>query len=253
VFIFILFLLGASIGSFIHALADRLCLDKPFVADRSECDFCKKKLGWKELIPVLSFFLQKGKCKHCKKNLSFWYPLSEIGTGLLFVVIFFISPSIHFFLFSLLLVSFLLCIALADAKYTLIPFPLIVIGSFSTFLYVGIFQNSELLSSVVSGALASLGFLFIYVITKGRGMGFGDVTFAFLMGALLRFPTVIVGLYVAFLTGAVISLILILLKKKKLKGDTIPFGPFLVIGTVVGYFFGDFFLRMASMYLNYGF
>jgi len=70
-------------------------------------------------------------------------------------------------------------------------------------------------------------------------MGFGDVKLAFLMGLILGFPKIIASLYIAFLTGAVISLILIILRKKKLKGGTIPFGPFLVFGTWIGMLFGE--------------
>ena len=81
-------------------------------------------------------------------------------------------------------------------------------------------------------------------------MGFGDVFYSLFMGYLLGFPKIIVGLYIAFLTGAFVSLMLILGNKKKLKGGTIPFGPFLVLGTLISLFWGDLIIRIALLYLR---
>src|SRR3989344_5965745 len=100
---------------------------------------------------------------------------------------------------------------------------------------------------MLSAVGASLFFLALFLITKGRGMGFGDVKFAFLMGLVLGFPGIIVALYIAFLTGALVGCILIIWRRKKMFGTSIPFGPFLVLGTFVSIFWGEsIFQRILS-------
>ena len=94
-------------------------------------------------------------------------------------------------------------------------------------------------------------FLSLFLITKGKGLGFGDVVYAFMMGLVLGYPNIIVGLYVAFLTGAIVSLILVWTGKKKMRGDSIPFGPFLAAGTIIGLFYGEFLINAALHYLVY--
>lgn len=248
----LLFLLGISLGSFIHALADRICTDQPFVNSRSHCDYCKQTLKWFELFPLLSFILLKGKCRYCKKTLTFWYPFTEAASGIMLVLLYLISPSIPYFLMISILSYVLFSILVADAKYGLIPLPFVLIGIVSSTFYYVLYTPEEITFKLLVGLCAFTLFFLIFYITKGNGMGFGDVIYAFLMGYILGFPQILIGLYLAFLTGAVTSLILILLKKKKLRGDTIPFGPFLVLGTFIALFFGDYFLSLAQSYLYYG-
>lgn len=127
----------------------------------------------------------------------------------------------------------LLVIFVADFKYQIIPDSMVVLGMIGAAFVVGL-KTDNLLTGVVS----ALFFLFLYLVTRGRGMGFGDVKFALLMGYLAGFPKIIVAFYVAFLTGAVMGVILILGGKKKLKSK-ISFGPFLVLGLVVSLIWGD--------------
>lgn len=113
------------------------------------------------------------------------------------------------------------------------------------FPVVGVSILNYLLSAIAS----FFGFLFLFLITRGRGIGFGDVVYAFLMGLILGYPKIILGFYIAFISGAVISLILVGLKKKNMKGGSIPFGPFLVSGTIISLFWGNFVLGMILPYL----
>jgi prepilin signal peptidase PulO-like enzyme (type II secretory pathway) len=93
-----------------------------------------------------------------------------------------------------------------------------------------------------------LFFLLLFILTKGRGLGFGDVVYVFLMGLLLGFPKIILGLYIAFLSGAVISLILVIQRRKNLKGGTITFGPFLVGGTIISMLWGNTIIDKVMLY-----
>jgi leader peptidase (prepilin peptidase)/N-methyltransferase len=102
---------------------------------------------------------------------------------------------------------------------------------------------------LLSALAAFLTFLFLFVITKGRGLGFGDVVLVLLIGLFLGFPNTAFALYLAFLSGALISVFLILIGIKKLKHDTIPFGPFLVIGTLISLYLGGNLLRLVTQYI----
>ena len=239
-----LFLLGLIMGSFLLVLSDRLPRNENVLIGRSYCESCKKELDWYELIPVFSFVMQKGKCRKCRTKLSGWYPVAELVTAMAFVLPIFLFPEsgLFFYLFFLSIVSVLIVIFIADWKYGIIPFPMVLIGIITTFLYYLFLEPSSLLPAFITAIASGLFFFLIFFFTKGQGMGFGDVVYAFFMGWFLGFPGIIVGLYLAFLTGGIVSLILVLLKRKKLRGDTIAFGPFLVMGTLLAFIFEDYFI-----------
>lgn len=241
---FLIFYLGTTIGSFLNVLIDRIPKNQSFIKGRSYCDYCKKKLQWFDLIPLLSFILLKRKCRYCGKKISFYYPIVELTTGILFTLTFLLLPkecSKHFISLSyyLLVISALIVVFFADIKYGIIPDKVIYTLIVITFLYLILNTNYLLLTYVLSAFGAFFFFLLIFFITKGKGMGFGDVKLSFLVGLILGFPKIIAALYMAFLTGAIVSLILIICRKKKFFGGKIPFGPFLVIGTIVGMFWGE--------------
>lgn len=263
-FFTLIFLLGLFVGSFLNVVVDRTAAGKSFVKGRSYCDYCKKTLKWKDLFPLISYAMQNGKCKYCHHKLSIYYPITELITGISFAYIIYfvfgfniINSSIDFTaiaitFYLLYITSVLIIIFFIDLKYGIIPFKLVAVTTFIIFLwhilYPG-FEISTLLNYFLSAVVASAGFLLLFLITKGRGMGFGDVIYAFMMGAILGFPKIILGLYIAFLSGALISSILILLNKKKMKGGTISFGPFLVTGTLISLFWGEIIINKIFIYL----
>ncbi|MBI2195696.1 MAG: prepilin peptidase [Candidatus Levybacteria bacterium] len=204
------------------------------------------------MIPVLSYLTLGGKCRHCKGKISPYYPLVELITGVLFVLVFsFFKPAfdiyhLSFIIYYFFIVSSLIVVFFIDLKYGVIPdkivFPTIILSVF--YLAVG---SSGILSYLFSALGAFLFFLVLLTVTSGKGMGWGDVKYSFLMGLILGFPNIVIGLYLAFLTGAIVSIILILWKKKKLRGSTIPFGPFLVTGTILSLFYSEFFLNLLGL------
>lgn len=229
-----LFVLGVSIGSFLNVLIDRLPKDRK-ITGRSSCDFCHRKLTWLDLIPVFSFILLGGACRYCKKKISYYYPIVEIITGIFFILTwFFIQPSI----FYLGIISLIIVIFFTDWKYQIIPDQIQIaffLFALAIFITNGL-SAREILYHLWEGFVVLAPILAIYFLTKGKGMGFGDVKLAFVIGFFLGIKQGLTVLYLAFILGALIGIVLIVLKKKKLKSK-IAFGPFLTIGILILLFF----------------
>jgi leader peptidase (prepilin peptidase) / N-methyltransferase len=246
----IIFLFGLCIGSFLNVLIYRLPLDLS-LNGRSYCPKCKKKISWYDNIPLLSFILLKGKCRQCHSPISFQYPLVELLTGVIFVAIMLLLTNLgqdlrfkiydlrfwSTLIYTLWVVSAFLTILIIDLKHQIIPDQLIYSSLGIVAIYEFLNLKSLFLNHFPTAVVACLFFYFLHKITKGRGMGFGDVKLAFLIGLILGFPRVVIALYLAFLTGALVGVILILIGKKRFK-EAVPFGPFLAVGTIVSLFWG---------------
>ncbi len=232
----IIFLFGLTIGSFLNCVICRLKTGKSFLGGHSFCPYCKHELVWYDLIPVFSFLMLKGKCRYCQKPISIQYPLVELATAILFVLVF-NSQNLFNTGYLLLITGFLIIIFVYDLKHYIIPDKVIFPAILTSFLFL-LTTNSLLPNTILSAFGASLFFLLIYLISKGQWMGFGDVKLSFLMGLHLGFPNILVALFSAFFSGAIIGLILIAQSKKTLK-SRVPFGPFLVFGTFLAMLYGE--------------
>ena len=231
------FLLGTIVGSFLNCIIYRLEIGKSFLGGHSFCPDCKHELVWYDLIPILSFLMLKGKCRYCQKPISIQYPLVELVTALLFVLIF-NSQNLLNTSYLLLIASFLIIIFVYDFKHYIIPDKVIFPAIATAFIY-NLLNTKYLILNAFPAALGASGFfLAIYLASKGEWLGFGDVKLSFLMGFILGFPNILVALFFAFFTGAIIGLILIAQSKKTLK-SMVPFGPFLVFGTFLAMFYGE--------------
>ncbi len=241
-----IFITGIVFGSFLNVLIYRLPHNLPLTG-RSFCPKCKKKISWQDNIPLLSFVLLGGKCRSCRSPISWQYPLVELATGVLFVltVIFLAKDNLSSIIYHLSILSVLIVVFFTDLKYGIIPdkitYPAIIIS----LIYIILNTQYLILNTSLSALGAAVFLAFLHLITRGRGMGLGDVKLAFLMGLLLGFPKIIVAFYLAFLTGAAVSLILVLIGKKKF-GQTIPFGPFLVAGTLIAMFLGELIIKQFN-------
>lgn len=248
IFYLFIFLFGITVGSFLNVLIDRPIQGKS-INGRSICDYCHHQLAWYDLIPIVSFFLLKGRCRYCQKKLSWQYPVVELLTGISFLSIFVFYFKIfnNFSIFSLQflkilvifgLVSTLIVILFSDFKYHLVS-DHILIGFFVfSFLYHLVNYNLQFIYFLTSGFLVSLPIFFLYHFTREKAMGLGDVYMSFIIGFLLGWQKGFLALYIGFLTGAVVSLILIILRQKKIKSK-IAFGPFLILGLLTMVFYGD--------------
>jgi len=236
----IVFLLGISFGSFLNVVIDRFATHRSISKGRSYCESCKKTLGFFDLIPLLSYIFLLGKCRYCKTKIPARLFVTELlgGITLLYIFInyFYLSP-FNFLLLSVISFIFI-AIFFIDLDYGIIPDKLVALITIFSLIYI-IAAQGNIWVHILSGVGSIIFFLGLFVITRGRGMGFGDVKLSFALGLLLGFPMIIYGLYIAFLTGALISIILVLWKKRSFKKGTVPFGPFLVASTLFALFFGE--------------
>lgn len=266
-FYLFVFIIGTCIGSFLNSIIFRLKTKESLIKKRSHCPYCKKTLSWLELIPIVSFILQKGRCRHCKKPISLQYPLVELTTGVLFVLVIFNfsalgGPAVSWqFLISLIfwlfVVSCLVIIFVYDLKHYIIPDEIIRPALVVAFLYwlqfsITNFQFSinfqlPIFNHLLAGLGGGLFFLVIVLFSQGRWMGMGDTKLVLFMGLILGWPKILIALFLAFLSGALISIALIAFKKKNLKSQ-IPFGPFLSGATIIAIFLGD---ALANWYFSF--
>ncbi|OGG02706.1 hypothetical protein A2W14_07370 [Candidatus Gottesmanbacteria bacterium RBG_16_37_8] len=245
IFYFLIFIFGLIVGSFLNVLIDRLPNGEDIVFRPSHCDNCRKQLKFFDLFPLFSFLLLKGKCRYCHKKIARQNPLVEIVTASVFVFIFSqiavleISLNNLIYLFYQLLVAgSLIVIFIIDLKERIIPDSLVFFLTAMTLIYRLVFLPQDLSVAILAAFGMSAIFLFLVLITRGRGMGLGDVKYAFFMGLFLGWPKILVAFYLAFLTGAIVSLILVMMGRKSIK-STVPFGPFLVVATFLSFYFGE--------------
>lgn len=236
------FIIGATFGSFLNVVIDRLSTGRSIVFGRSYCENCKKTLSFLDLIPIISFVLLGGKCRYCHKKIPFRLLLVETVCGLTLSFLLW-EALLGFITFaSLILLAIILFsfigIFFADIEYGIIPDWLVITGSISSFFLI-LVEKQSIFQHVLSAGGAVLFFFLLFAVTKGKGMGFGDVKLSFLLGLFLGFPQIVIALYMAFLTGASLSIILVIWRKVRFFGGTIPFGPFMVLSAVVAYFWGD--------------
>ena len=265
-FITIFFIFGLIIGRFLNVVIIRFNTRGSFfgsLGGRSGCMTCQNKLCWYELIPLVSFLGLKGRCRNCKTKISLQYPLVELATGLVFALLFFKFQDIFFFdtltfsfvyTYYAVMFSLLIVIAVYDLRHKIIPDMLALL--FGILAFIGLFFiHSNDFSGVpvfysqiptilefLSGFFIALPFAFFWLVSSGRWMGFGDAKLALGIGWLLGLASALSGLVIAFWSGAIIGLGLIVFKNRKtsklgMKSE-IPFAPFLVFGAFLAFIFG---------------
>lgn len=252
-FLFMIFVLGLCLGSFVNMLVYRTAvkykLTKNKIANkkRSFCDYCGRQLKWYENIPIVSWMIQKGKTRCCQKKLSILYPIVELVTGILLVLVVYkfnlLSVQLPMELqmmrvfWGAVLVTLLVFLVVFDLKYMILPDFAVVILIIISFLGM-VFDEPNVIPYFLSALGGGVFLLILNLLTKGKGMGLGDVKLAIFMGLFLGYPKIIIAFYVAFITGAVVGIILMIFKKIKRKTQ-IPFGPFLIWGTMIAWLWGN--------------
>jgi len=219
-----------------------------WVFGRSFCDHCRKDIVWYDNVPIFSYIFLKGRCRFCNKRISPQYPLFEILTAFEFVWIYWLLTKLSFFgrwegfhSFALLgywffIFSVSLVISIIDLKIGIIPDVILLPTIGVVLMRFFITQEWQFL---ITAFLTSLFFFSLFFFTRGKGLGFGDVKLAFLIGLVLGgWQRVLVAVFLAFLTGAVVGVILVATGKKGRK-DEIAFGPFLLLGMLVAKIWGD--------------
>jgi len=247
----IFFVFGLIIGSFLNVVIFRFNTGRHF-GGRSECMVCRNKLHFYELIPLFSFFALGGKCGNCKAKISNQYPIVEFISGLIFASLFLKFQDIFYIntlVFSIsyayyaTMFSILLVIAVYDFKHKIIPDVLSIILGVMAFIGLFFFSNYLFYPHIpsvlelLSGVMLALPFAFIWFVSKGTWMGLGDAKLALGLGWLLGYSRILSGAVLAFWSGAIIGLILIIFSKKHGIKSEIPFAPFLVLGVLLAFLF----------------
>lgn len=250
-------ILGLVVGSGVNALVWRLHEGTSWVRGRSHCSHCGHMLAVKDLVPVISWMLLGGKCRYCHKSITDG-PFIELAAAVIFGLSMYMAYSqFPWSVWQLgawwVAVALLLALAAYDWRWMLLPdklmLPLIVLAA--VVAAAGALVTGELV--VVRGALvaavAAGGIFWIMAAaSRGRAMGGGDIKLAFAMGLLLGVQGTVVAMFIAFNVAAIAGIGLILTKKRG-RRDHIPFGPYLVLGTIVAYLYGR---EMVAAYLRLG-
>jgi prepilin signal peptidase PulO-like enzyme (type II secretory pathway) len=259
----LVFIFGLVFGSFLNVVIYRLKTRQPagraaksIILGRSFCPDCKTTLKWHELVPLLSFIWLSGRCRYCKKKISWQYPIVELLSGLIWVGIFYkVFGNLGFtvpaealakagdFIYYILIFSGLLVIAVYDFKWKIIPDKIIYPAAAIALIYnlAGAFKSQDFWAFIWPLSAAAAVFLFLFsffYFSGGRAMGLGDAKLGFLIGLFLGPLPAILAVFSAFVVGAVCGIILLVGGQKSLKSQ-VAFGPFLVIGAIIAFFFYD--------------
>jgi leader peptidase (prepilin peptidase)/N-methyltransferase len=251
-------LLGLAIGSFLNVCIDRLPRNESIVNPPSHCDVCQHKLAIKDNIPVFSYLRLRGRCRYCRAAIPqrlFWV---ELATALIFAFLYWwcviFNPELGIVAFGVL--AFYACLFIVifviDLEQGLI-LNKVVYPSMVVALLLSLLPQPWLTQWVITGvANAALGggigfvlFLLIAIVSRG-GMGWGDVKLAALIGLATGFPLVFLAIIMGAILGVIVAVALMIVKKKKFK-ETIPFGPFLALATMITLLWGS---NILSWYLK---
>ena len=251
----IIFIFGTIVGSFLNVVILRYNTGVSFFSGRSFCPSCGKKLSWYELVPVVSFFALRRKCAGCGSRISWQYPLVEITTGLLFLLAIF---NLQFLIFNIetamitlyywIIWSILIVISVYDLRHKIIPDLLVFLfaGLSLVFLLLSTWKTGFQMWDFLAGPLFALPFAALWFFSQGKWMGVGDAKLALGIGWFLGLIKGGSAIILGFWMGAIVGLTLIGISKLSiakhphsnygLKSE-IPFGPFLILGTIIAFFF----------------
>lgn len=244
---FMIFIFGAIIGSFLNVCIYRIPRGESIAFPPSHCTSCKKEIKWYDLIPIISYIFLRGKCRYCREKISIRYPIVEFITALLFLADYNIYGLTFDFVKYITFMSFLIVIGMIDYDTTDVYFSTTLSGIVSGVIFIGVLDYNTLpVKSYIYGGILGGGFLaLIILITKG-GMGWGDAEISLMSGLFLGFKLTILMLFLSFIIGSIVGIVLILLGKKS-KKDYIPFGPYIALSAVLCVLSGE---KIFSFYMS---
>ena len=245
-------LLGLAVGSFLNVVIYRVPRKESVVRPRSRCPGCGTQLAERDNIPIVSWVLLRGHCRTCGDPISARYPLVELTTAALFVAaalrfgLDWVLPAYLVFFAALVAITFI------DLELYIIPnrvlYPTLYITVPLLVLAAAAQGDWDNLQRALVGAVGAWVFFLLLHLVSPRGMGFGDVRLSFLLGLFLGWLDlrhVFLGIFVGFLLGSIVGIVLMVLRRRGRK-DHIPFGPFLAAGSVIAVLFGSTILGWYS-------
>ncbi|MGG3957274.1 A24 family peptidase [Bhargavaea massiliensis] len=241
-----IFLLGLLLGSFYNVVGLRVPRGESIVAPRSHCPSCKRTLTTFELIPVVSYVLQKGKCRACSARISFVYPFVELSTAILFTLApLFVGWSAEIVV-SWTLISLFASVFVSDVHYMIIPNRVLLF--FAPLLLIERLWFAPLTPwwDSLLGSIVGFLMLFIIALVSKGGMGGGDIKLFAVIGLALGVKLTVLAFFLSTFVGTMFGLIGMAIGRVK-RGEPMPFGPAIVVGTLIAYFFGE---AMIEMYVK---
>ncbi len=247
----IFFVFGSVMGSFYHVIASRLSKGKSIISPPSHCENCNHYLKWYELIPIISYLIQGGKCRKCKAKMPISYILMEICTGILFAVCYHVFGYSLQLIVALIFVSSLIIIIISDIEYMIILDEVLIIAIFSIIVVdiidIGLYETAF---KVASGLGSFITMILIKkigdIMFKQESLGGGDIKLMFLVGLVIGYPMSICNIFFATFIAFPIALFLLIFKKDNI----IPFGPFLSMAGIILYIWGLNFSDIINFLIN---
>ena len=236
-------------GSFYNVLATRLPIGKSIIKPGSHCDACDHKLKWYENIPLISYIIQKGKCKNCGTQISFDVFLSELATGVLFLFSYLYFGISYNFFIMIILSSLCVIIFVSDFKYMIIlDSPLIISGVLVIILKTVYYGYKTIIPTLISGIITFLVMLLVGFIGKRMykrdALGGGDIKLSFIIGMILGVQVAMVSLIFSTFLALPYALATIVLKKD----SEVPFGPFIVSSLFIVFLYYDKFYNIVKLF-----
>ncbi len=245
----IVVLLGTIFASFLHLYVERTLKGESIITPRSHCDYCNHVLKWYEMIPVLSFIMQRGRCNKCSKKLDISMFFTELITGLLFLLVYIIYGFTYKTILGFIIVLIMISICLSDFKSMIILDSTLLVGIILTYfiIYLDLGIWDGIYKSFLYGIFAFVLMFIIKIIGdaifKRESLGGGDIKLAFLMGSILPYNLFLVSL----IASSSIALPYALYVSKKNQTNELPFGPFLMMGLFITFLFQDNILELLSI------
>lgn len=227
-YMIVFFILGTILGSFYNVVGYRLPKGESIVYPPSHCPNCNHKLKFYELIPILSFIIQKGKCRQCQKKISYFYPIFEFLGGVLFLLAYLSFGLTGELAIALTFISMVLIIFVSDFRYLIISDSVLIVAGLLLMFEIFFFNGyTGLIDSVISAVISFITMFSIKILGdflfKKESMGGGDIKLMFIFGLVFDWPIALISIFVASLIALPISIIIMLRKNTHI----IPFGPYL--------------------------
>lgn len=248
IYIIYMFVIGTIMGSFFNVIGHRLSKNESAIKPRSHCEFCGHILAWYELIPIISFLIQGGKCRKCRTKLSWWYPLIEIITGLFFVGCYLYYGFTYDLLLALIISSVLIITCISDFNYLVILDEVLVVSSLAALVVIFLKEGfNGLIISLLSGLLMFFFMLMVKIVGdkafKRESLGGGDIKLSLFIGLVLGYKLSFINLVLASFLALPVAFYYLV----KLKDREVPFGPFLIISTFIIYIFSTQILEFIDL------
>lgn len=225
--------IGLVIGSFFNVVIFRFGSKESVTKGRSKCVQCRTTIKWFDLVPVLSYFILKGRCRKCRAGISPLYPIVETATAAVLLLLFLYTPTISYLTaLNALIVMLLTLIVFLDLRYLIIPDKILVLLAIAAVGSKLLAGNTNFYHLLISAFGLTSFFAILFMVSKGKWIGLGDIKLIFLIGFMLGYPMGYLSVVAAVWLGAVFSIFLLILKRANAKTE-IPFGSFLSAATII--------------------